>query len=416
MSTPVTASQAPDVIVTPAEGHEESAPALPMRSPNHTTANPNGTTAHNATSPATGVPSTAPTATTAAAPQTSTAPEERLSFNEKLNAGDRYWKFKFGLMIILILTGLIGIGCFAWIITTIPTGGDSYYGYDSYWSLWPSFVTFSVSIIWCVICILVFLARKRSVHPGVRVSLDLLLWLAFIVTALLAIVALGDLMDFGEYGGIYGYYSSSNEGDYVLEANNTWVWEQDSSYISYPRDCSGSSSGYSSGGFKDCAEQDAYINKLWHEKPRRTNTELTGVVCQFFGLVLHFALFVWACVDTHRHNRNKVSKDAEKLAAGIVQTMITNGAVVPPPGQAYMRPQMGQGMYYQLPPQQQGYPMQPMYIPQGPGQQQMYQQQRPGQQQQMAPGQYPMGQPTMQGQAMGAAGPSNEKGQGPRYA
>jgi hypothetical protein len=400
MSAPNTTSQAPDVVVTPAGGHEKSAPAIPPQSPHHTTASGAPTTA-----------ATAPTATTAAAPQTSTATEERISFNEKLNAGDRYWKFKFGLMAVLIITGLIGIGCFAWIITTIPTGGDSYYGYDSYWSLWPSFITFSVSVVWCVICILVFLARKRSVHPGVRVSLDLLLWLAFIVTALFSLVALRDLMDFGEYGGIggYGYYGSSNAGDYVLEANNTWVWEQDSSYITYPRDCSSSSNGYSSTGFKDCAEQDAYINKLWHEKPHRTNVELTGVVCQFFGLVLHFALFVWACVDTNRYNRCKVSKDAEKLAAGIVQTMITNGAVVPPPGQAYMKPAMGQGMYYQLPPQQQGYPMQPMYMPQGQAHQQMYQQQ-------MAPGQYPMAQQGMAGPAVSTAGPSNEKGQGPRYA
>jgi hypothetical protein len=419
--TPNTASQAPDVVVTPAEGHQETAPALPPRSPGHTAANANITN-QGATNQATGATVAPPTATTTAAATPPQTTEDHLSFNEKLNAGDRYWKFKFGLMGILIITGLIGIGCFAWIITTIPGGMNSYYGYDSFWSLWPSFITFSISIIWCLICMLIFVLRKRTVHPGVRVTMDLLLWLGFIVTALFALVALRDLMDFGEYGGIggYGYYSYNNDGDYVLAANNTWVWEQDSSYITYPRDCSSSSSSYSDFHFKDCAEQDAYVNTLWHEKPHRTNVELTGVVCQFFGLVLHFALFVWACVDTHRYNRSKVSKDAEKLAAGIVQKMITSGAVVPPPGQAHMRPAMGQGMYYQTPPQQQGYPMQPMYMPQGQAQQQMYQQQRPGQQQ-MAPGQYPMGQHPMGQQGMptppvGAAGPSNEKGQGPRYA
>jgi hypothetical protein len=369
--------------------------------------------------PTTGATTTTPTAHVTA-PQTSPSTEEALSFNEKLNTGDRYWKFKFGLMAILIITGLIGIGCFAWIITTIPGGYNSYYGYDSFWALWPSFITFSVSIIWCLICVLIFLARKRAVHPGVRVSLDLLLWLGFLVTALFSLIALRDLMDFGGYGGIdgYGYYSSGSDGNYMLQANNTWVWEQDDSYITYPRDCSGpsSSSGFSDFHFKDCAEQDAFINTLWHAKPHRESVELTGVVCQFFGLVLHFALFVWACVDTHRYNRSKISKDAEKLAAGIVQTMITNGAVVPPPGQAYMRPPMGQGMYYQLPPQQQGYSMQPMYMQPGPDQPQKYQQQPLGQQQQMASGQYPMGQPVMAGPAVGAAGRSNEKGQGLRYA
>ena len=405
-STPNTASQAPDVIVTPAEGHQEPTPAISPRSPGHTAADianaHANTTNPGVTSHATGTPTT----TTMAAATTPQTTEDHMSFNEKLNAGDRYWKFKFGLMGVLVITGLIGIGCFAWIVTTIPGGVNSYYGFDSFWALWPSFITFSISIIWCLSCMLVFVSRKRTVHPGIRVTMDLLLWLGFLVTALFAVVALLDLMDFGEYAGIdgYGYYSSSNDGDYVLAANNTWIWEQDSSYITYPRDCTSSSSSYSDFNFKDCAEQDAYINKLWHEKPHRRNVELTGVVCQFIGLVLHFALFVWACVDTHRHRRSKVGKDAEKLAADIVQKMITNGAVVPPPGQAHMRPAMGQGMYYQLPSQPQGYPMQPMYMPQGPGQQQM------------AQAQYPMGQPGMPPPSVGAAGPSNEKGQGPRYA
>jgi hypothetical protein len=284
-------------------------------------------------------------------------------------------------------------------------------GYNSY-AVWPGLITWSVSIAWVALCIIIFLVRKRPVHPGVRVTMDLLLWLSFIITAMLAIFALRDVLDYGLYGGpdSWNYDYSGSDGDYVLASNGTWVWEQDTTYINSPRDCT----GYTQ--FQNCEEQDAYVNKMWSEKGHRSNVTLTGVVCQFFGLILHFALFVWACVDTHRYNRSKVSKDAEKMAANIVQTMITSGAIVPPPGQAQMKPQPGQVMYYQMPPNQQGYPMQPPYMQQGPSEMQQFGQhphmmQQQQQQQPMAPGQHPMGQP-----GMAAAGRSSEKSAGMRYA
>lgn len=90
--------------------------------------------------------------------------------------------------------------------------------------------------------------------------------------------------------------------------------------------------------------------------------------------------------------------------------MIGNGAIIPPPGQAHMQAGMGQRMYYQAPPQ--GYPVQHMHMQQAPGQQQQFAMpQQMGQQQYMVPMQYHPGQ-----QGVGVAGPSNEKGAGPRYA
>jgi hypothetical protein len=359
-------------------------------------------------------PSTAPP-TVAQPSTTNPASEEHETLNDKLNAADRYWKFKFALTLVLLITGFIGIGCFAWLMSS-DRNQDNFYsgyglGYYGYYTVWPSFITWSISIIWCVVCILCFVARKRAVHPGVRVTMDLLLWLGFIVTALFATSALYEILDWGRDGDLgygYSYSGSSSSGDYVLENNNTWVWEQDSSYINIPRDCNGTSYSYEQAMFKDCAEQDAYVNQLWHQKGHLANVMLTGVVCQFLGLLFHFALFVWACVDTNRYNRTKVSKDAEKLAAGIVQTMIQNGAVMPPPGQAYLRPQMG---YYQLPPQhqqmgyapQQAYPMANMHPTM----------RMPMQQNQaMTPGQF---HPNGPAPGPTTAGPSNEKSQ-PRYA
>lgn len=409
MSAPPRSAPAPQQAphTTAAPPHAPTAEAS-SSSPRVAFANSTAQDAINPVPASTGAPSTAPPATanstaTAGTHNHTTEEEEPLSFNDKLNAGDRYWKFKIALKTILIITGLIGIGCIGWTISH-GTGLGYEFGFD-FWSLWPTLITFSVSILWCLVCILVFILRKRPVHPGVRVSIDLLLWLGFIVTALFATAALTELLSWGDNGDLgYGY---SSRGEYELADNGTWVWEQDNSYVSSPRSCNGSSSssyyyeyGYQ---FSNCSEQDAFINKLWQEKPQRANIELTAVVCQFIGLLLHFALFVWACVDTHHYNRSKVSSDAEKLAANIVQTMINNGTVVPPPGQAYMRPAMGQGAYYQLPPQQQqqqAYPLATMYP----------QQRMPGQNGQMAQGQY------RAADAPGTAGPSNEKSQGPRYA
>jgi len=348
-----------------------------------------------------------PLTTTPVAPTTE---EEPLTLNKKLNNVDRYWKFKGVLQVLAIILALIGIGTIGWCVSTTPMNDSLTYGYDEYWTLWPSLVTFTVSIIWCFACLVGLVVRKRPLHPGLRVAMDLLLWLAFLATALLALVSLTELMQWGEYGNLdgsgYGGYSSSY-GDYELQANGTWVWEdsRDSGSTSYTRACNRTSSySYGGYGFKDCAEQDAYVNMLWQAKPHRESVELTGVVCQFAGLVIHFILFVWACVDCHRYNRTKVSKDAEKIAANIVQTMISNGAIIPPPGQAHMRPSapwpQPQMVYYQLPPQGQMYPMAAMRSPQG----------QPMQQQYPAP-------QGMQGPVMGSvAGPSNEKGAGPRYA
>ncbi|CAO2651767.1 Nn.00g000500.m01.CDS01 [Neocucurbitaria sp. VM-36] len=396
MSAPQSAPapQAPHITVPPAQA--PAAEASSSRAPSANAA------AHDTinTAPATGPTYTIPpaTANSTAGTQHPTT-EEPLSYNDKLNAGDRYWKFKFALKAILIITGFIGIGCVGWSISTGQSIGYDF-GY-SFWSLWPTLITFSISIVWCAVCILIFVIRKRPVTPGARVAMDLLLWLGFIVSALFATAALIDMLSWGDYSN-FGY-GSSYYGDYEMANNGTWVWVQDTSYISSPRSCNGSSSSYYyESSFKDCAEQDALVNKLWQEKGHRANVELTAVVCQYFGIVLHIALFIWACVDTHRYNRSKVSKDAEKIAANIVQTMINNGAVVPPPGQAYMRPQMGQGMYYQLPPQQ-AYPLATMPPQRVPGQYQ----------QSAAPGQYRAGSPSAPGPALG---PSNEKSQGPRYA
>lgn len=393
-----------------------SAPGPSMQETHHASHPVHATPAQSATADG-ATPAIAPSATTIPPPASQdVAATAQPTLNETLNSRDRYWKFKTVLQIVTIIVGIIGIGAVAWSVQTASTNNYYFYSYELV-ATWPSLITFAISIIWCLTCILVLVVKKRPIHPGLRVAMDLLLWLGFLVTGLFAVVVLVYVMDWGTNGD-FGF--SSSYGDYELQPNGTWVWENSSSsstYSSRSRDCARSSSSYNYYGFSNCAEQDAYINDLWQKKPHRVSIILMGVVCNFIVLLLHFVLFVWACVDEHRRRHSRVSQDAEKLAANIVQTMIQNGAIIPPPSQAHMKPiPYGQPGNYHLAPGQ----MYPMAYPQGHVMQ--YNQQQP---QQGSPG-HPLAQqhagPQMAEQRPDlpprpvVAGPSNEKSQGPRYA
>lgn len=251
----------------------------------------------------------------------------------RLHEAEELWAWKMGLRVVTTVLAVIGIGCMGWAFSTRPMLQDvDFYGWgDSYFVVW-TLITFGASAIWCSICILVLLLRRpnKPVHPGVAVGIDLVLWLAYIPTAMFALLGLLSLLDWGAYGRLSTYYGTSR-GDYEQAANGTWVWITDdsgsSSYYGQGRDCDGQYSQFSQ--FHSCVEQDAYINTLWNAKGHRAAVEKVGVACQFLNLALHLALFIWACVDTHRKNSRRVSKDAEKLASDIVMNMIRTGAVVP---------------------------------------------------------------------------------------
>jgi hypothetical protein len=183
--------------------------------------------------------------------------------------------------------------------------------------------------------------------------MDLILWLAYIPTTMFAALACVALVEFGANGFINKY---SSDGYYTQASNGTWVYNATEYMLEYgqARSCNSSSTYYSSyysrPQFDTCEEQDAFVNSLWQASKKRAGVVLTGTVCQGLVFLLHFMLFVWACVDTHRRNKRKTNVDAEKLAADIIGRMVREGAIVNPPGQAYQM----QGRYQQLPNQPQG--------------------------------------------------------------
>lgn len=262
----------------------------------------------------------------------------------------RSWKSKPGLHLLVILTSLVGVGCIAYLFSTLSLWPTSSYNPVVPWELWPSLITFSISTLWCGFCLVFHILRKKrssSIHPGLLVSINLILWLAFVFTALLALLASRMIMRFGHAGQVVEYvsmdgYTSSTYGHYGFAENGTWLWERDmrlsEESLIEPRTCQGS--GYPripSLGHSDhesalkanaiaCATQDAGVNHLWRAKPTRVAVTLVALVCQFIGLVGHFIWFVCACVDTKKYRRERFGRrkkgSAEGLPTGTGQLMV----------------------------------------------------------------------------------------------
>ena len=185
-----------------------------------------------------------------------------------------------------------------------------------------------ISLIFCLVCILVPLLRRshRPVHPGVAVGLDLVLWLAFILTGLVTVTLIYVSVQYGsdnryvnDYDANGNYYS----GTYHLASNGTWVFKVDDSYGGRSDDVRKCTPEFSS-----CAEQDVYINKLWQQRKRRDGSMIVVGVVQWMNVILHFALFVWACVDTHRRNKGKSVRKTQAVADRVLQDMQSRGLVM----------------------------------------------------------------------------------------
>lgn len=359
-----------------------------------------------------------------------TAATEPQTLRERLDAGDALWQWKIGFRVVLVLLGLIGIGCAAWTVANFgPEKSPYQYEVDDAWAMPWTLITFGLSLIWSACCILVFFVRRPNapMHPGAQVGMDLVMWLAFIVTAIFAVYAVSSVAALGANGRIGDSWTSMDGWYTYSESNNTWIFQAPSSdyYVTngFVRDCAKNrtmASYYNYGKtFDNCTEEDNYVNGLWTGKSHRFNTELTATVCQFLMLLIHFVLFVWACVDTNRRNSSKVGKDAEKMAADIVMKMIQAGAIIPAPGPAHMRPMPGQ--------------MQPQMMQPGPIPPQMMQQMFPQQYNQQfqqlyghyapQPSQAPQASQAPQVPPKSTASPSspiasssNEKGAGSRFA
>ncbi|KAI9712797.1 MAG: hypothetical protein M1820_001419 [Bogoriella megaspora] len=265
------------------------------------------------------------------------------TYLQKLSKGENLWAWKLGLRVILLIVAIIGIGCIGWALSTSmnsPISQYTYYDGDlggTDWTLPWGLITLPLSFIFCTICVAVLLLRKRPVHPGVAVGFDLILWLALIVTT---IFTAGAAYNTSITSSSNGYIQAPYGGGRYLQAQNgTWVWNATSSsgYDSYDsyggyyysNDDDNSETRDCTPAFDSCQAEDAYVNKVLDGRTHKQNVEWTAVACQAIAVLIHFALFVWACCDTHKRNSAKTTDKAEQIAEKIIQDMTNKGQIIP---------------------------------------------------------------------------------------
>ncbi|MCJ1387276.1 hypothetical protein MMC18_000116 [Xylographa bjoerkii] len=244
------------------------------------------------------------------------------TFRAALRDGERYWAWKLALRVIAIVFALVSVGCLAWASSPV----NEFFSENFYLIPWE-FIPLGASIIWNFANVVVLFVRKRPMHPGANVGMDLVLWLGLIVTSLFAIIAAiqevqwtADNYDSVEVNslnyiqlpnGTYGYV----DGHYTEAPNGTEYFVTGNS--SDPVAC---------GGYDSCAQQFQIMN----EHHTLGIVEAVGVAFSFAVLLLHFALFVWACIDTHQRRSGKLDKRAHRIAQNIIAEMTERG-VLPQP-------------------------------------------------------------------------------------
>ncbi|KAL9107075.1 MAG: hypothetical protein Q9187_008477 [Circinaria calcarea] len=194
----------------------------------------------------------------------------------RVRDAERLWLAKFILRIITLLLGLLAIGCTAWAFDS-STGryvgsfrrSTRRYLEASRWLLLWQFITLGISVVWNIANLIVRLSRPRPLHPGANVGMDLILWLGLIATGLLALFA-----------GLGNLYSQRELGNRLHQIGVV---------------------------------------------------ELVGSTFTFLAVLLHFTLFVWACVDVHRRNNGNVDRRAAAIAQNLIAEMAERGVL--PSGQ-----------------------------------------------------------------------------------
>jgi hypothetical protein len=178
------------------------------------------------------------------------------------------------------------------------------------------------------------------------VGIDLIVWLYFLFTVITAALLVISLQNWGSDGTI-GDLSSSNgyNGEYILTDKNSWAYNVTHWYATGPststwdadlgkwiteeykpkledvvRNCTPE--------FSSCADQDAWVNNLWNARPTRLALDFVAVACMGVLCLLHFGLFVWGCVETHRRRQKKSENLARGVAMGIITDLERRGLVV----------------------------------------------------------------------------------------
>ncbi|KAK3082278.1 hypothetical protein LTS18_007834 [Coniosporium uncinatum] len=235
---------------------------------------------------------------------------------EKLASNEKHWAWKAGLRVASTIICLASIICIAIAsaeaMTLARTENDlesdlDHYVYDWIEVIWD-LIPLGLAIIWNAVYLLILFIRQRPAHPGLAVAFDLLLWLGLLVGNLFAIAGGISVISFTPDQ----LYSSGGHYDYA--ENGTYVYISDNAGAETCAD------------FASCADQQKWLDNLH----TRGVLEIVGAAAGFVALVIHLALFCWACADTHYRNRNYQNMRARKIAEVMIQEMVEKGQLPPP--------------------------------------------------------------------------------------
>ena len=99
-------------------------------------------------------------------------------FRDQLLENDRHAVWKISLRIINVVFACVSLICVSW-VTDRALDQDYYSAVNILWDTIP----LGISIIWNLSNIIFQLIKRRPIHPGANVGVDLALWLAFVVIA-----------------------------------------------------------------------------------------------------------------------------------------------------------------------------------------------------------------------------------------
>lgn len=160
-------------------------------------------------------------------------------------------------------------------------------------SLSLTILQLGVSFIWFVINTVYLAVKKRPIHPGWNVGADLLFVLGFV--AITVFVFSGALSSYQDYRYI------ADEGGQAC-TNDVYSY-----------------------GYFNCDKHQLTATEL-SQLQRSANAQLAGAVFLLVLIILHFVLFVWACVDTEAVRRNQ---SVRQLAQEMIEEMRQRGELPP---------------------------------------------------------------------------------------
>ncbi|MCJ1303697.1 hypothetical protein MMC08_006507 [Hypocenomyce scalaris] len=178
----------------------------------------------------------------------------------RLYEGDAKWPVKIILRAIATFFAFLAMILFA-VATSLENQNFIDLDGPGDWTDGMTLAPIMLSLLYnpIVICILLFVRRGRAIHPGWHVAADLIIWGLCIPSIIFAVA-----------GGLF------------------WAWEPTQYYAD---------------GTVNCDFYNQFSRPCLPVLYTIGGTEIAGIVFLFLIFVIHFTLFVFACIDTKKWRR-----------------------------------------------------------------------------------------------------------------